>query len=282
VGLCLGRCCRNCGSTWASRLNSFWIGSILVILLTGIYTVLGGLRAVAYTEAVQTVVLVFGSVLVTIFGLIKLGGWAELREVLPSDMFNLWKPLIPEGMEGTWAPVKESRPDGVVFQRELPVAGDVVLRADHRALVLVHGSVHRATHAGCAQRTGGAPRDDLRGVLKAVAGVHLHHSGHDLLRAGHERQGAGIDPHGGAGRQALADQSQAAFPLMVAHVLPVGLRGIVVAGLLAALMSSLAGVFNASSTLFTMDFYQKLRPRVSQHELVWMGRIATTAMVGSG
>jgi SSS family solute:Na+ symporter len=66
---------------------------------------------------------------------------------------------------------------------------------------------------------------------------------------------------------------------MVAHVLPVGLRGIVVAGLMAALMSSLAGVFNASSTLFTVDLYQKFKPSASQHELVRMGRIATTVMV---
>jgi SSS family solute:Na+ symporter len=62
-------------------------------------------------------------------------------------------------------------------------------------------------------------------------------------------------------------------------VLPAGVRGIVVAGLLAALMSSLAGVFNASSTLFTMDLYQKFRPRATQHQLVWIGRVATTILV---
>jgi SSS family solute:Na+ symporter len=66
---------------------------------------------------------------------------------------------------------------------------------------------------------------------------------------------------------------------MVAHVLPVGVRGMVVSGLLAALMSSLAGVFNACSTLFTMDFYSRLRPNVSQKQLVWMGRVATGVMV---
>jgi SSS family solute:Na+ symporter len=84
--------------------------------------------------------------------------------------------------------------------------------------------------------------------------------------------------------KAIADKCQAAFPLLVAHpdILPVGVRGLVVAGLLSALMSSLAGVFNASSTLFTMDLYQKLRPNVSQHQLVWMGRMATTAMVVIG
>ena len=75
------------------------------------------------------------------------------------------------------------------------------------------------------------------------------------------------------------ENAQAAFPLMVQHVLPVGIRGIVVAGLLAALMSSLAGVFNASSTLFTMDLYKVWKPRASEHELVWMGRVATAVLV---
>ena len=74
-------------------LDSFWIGSILVILLTGIYTVLGGMRAVAYTSALQTLILVIGSVLVTIFGLKALGGWGELRHVAGSQMFNLWRPM---------------------------------------------------------------------------------------------------------------------------------------------------------------------------------------------
>jgi SSS family solute:Na+ symporter len=82
-----------------------------------------------------------------------------------------------------------------------------------------------------------------------------------------------------ANGQMIRDEAQKAFPLLVATVLPAGVRGIVVAGLLAALMSSLAGVFNASATLFTMDFYSKLRPGVSQHRLVWIGRIATTGMV---
>jgi SSS family solute:Na+ symporter len=77
----------------------------------------------------------------------------------------------------------------------------------------------------------------------------------------------------------LVEQSQSAFPLLVATILPIGIRGIVVAGLLAALMSSLAGVFNASSTLFTMDFYARLKPQASQRQLVWVGRIATSVMV---
>jgi solute:Na+ symporter, SSS family len=83
----------------------------------------------------------------------------------------------------------------------------------------------------------------------------------------------------GADGKPVAAEAQAAFPLMVKYLLPPGLRGIVVAGLLSALMGSLAGVFNACSTLFTVDLYQKFRPLASQHELVRMGRIATGAMI---
>src|SRR3989475_897680 len=69
--------------------NSFWIGSVLVVAATGLYTILGGMRAVAYTEAVQTIILIAGSLLLTMYGLRALGGWGELRTALGSDMFNL-------------------------------------------------------------------------------------------------------------------------------------------------------------------------------------------------
>ena len=104
-------------------LDSFWVGSFAVIILTGIYTILGGLRAVAYTEAVQAVVLILGSILVTVFGLNALGGWGELREVAGSEMFDLWKPLIPEGMTGTWAPVMEEDRMAWYFNGSYPWLG---------------------------------------------------------------------------------------------------------------------------------------------------------------
>ena len=83
------------------------VGSILVIVLTGLYTALGGMRAVAYNDTVQVFVLITGSFLLTVYGLHPLRGWGELRRIAGSDMFNLWKPLIPAGVEGTWAPVKD-------------------------------------------------------------------------------------------------------------------------------------------------------------------------------
>ncbi len=99
------------------EIDSFWIGSVLVIALTGLYTVLGGMRAVAYNDAVQVFVLILGSAALTFYGLHQLGGWSELRHWCGSDMFNLWKPLIPAGVQGTWSPVLETNAAGHVVRQ---------------------------------------------------------------------------------------------------------------------------------------------------------------------
>jgi SSS family solute:Na+ symporter len=264
-------------------LDSFWIGSILAIVLTGAYTVIGGLRAVAYTEAMQTVVLVVGSALVTFFGLRTLGGWGELRTILGSDAFNLWKPLIPEGVEGTWEPVLEAGRMAWYFNGDFPWVGMLLCAP-------IIGLWYWCTDQYIVQRTLGAPnqREARRGtifaaglkllpvfifIIPGMIGLALAQSGRSPAMAD-----ALIGPDG----DVLVGQCQAAFPLMVQTVLPVGVRGLVVAGLLAALMSSLAGVFNASSTLFTMDLYSKFKPQASQQQLVWTGRIATVVMVVVG
>ncbi|UCC74902.1 MAG: sodium:solute symporter [Gemmatimonadota bacterium] len=267
-------------------LDSFWIGSILVIVLTGLYTIAGGLRAVAYTEALQTVVLVLGSVLVTLFGLEALGGWSALREVAGSDMFNLWKPLVPEGVVGTWQPVREVGATGQVV-RLAWYFNDNYPWLSMLFCAPVIGLWYWCTDQYIVQRALGAPNEQQarRGSICAaflkllpvfifiIPGMICF----ALAKSGGiaEIQQVLLDSNG----QVIRDEAQKAFPLLVATVLPAGVRGIVVAGLLAALMSSLAGVFNASATLFTMDFYSKLHPNVSQHRLVWIGRSATTVMV---
>ena len=98
------------------EVNSFWIGSVLVIVLTGLYTMLGGMRAVAYNDAVQVFILIVGSATLTIYGLVKLGGWEQLRILCGSDMFNLWKPLIPHGVQASWAPVMVKNTAGQVVK----------------------------------------------------------------------------------------------------------------------------------------------------------------------
>ena len=267
-------------------LDSFWIGSILVIALTGLYTVLGGLRAVAYTEAVQSVVLIVGSILVTVFGLNALGGWTVLREIAGSEMFNLWKPLVPEGVIGTWMPVKDVDVTGRVV-RQAWYFNDNYPWLSMLFCAPVAGLWYWCTDQYIVQRTLGAPNEQeaRRGTIFAaclkllpvfifiIPGMIAF----ALATSGRlpEMQQVLLDGNG----ETIREEAQKAFPLLVATVLPAGVRGIVVAGLLAALMSSLAGVFNASATLFTMDFYRKFHPSVSDHQLVWIGRLATTVMV---
>ncbi len=259
--------------------NAFWIGSVVIVLLTGVYTVLGGMRAVAYTEALQTFVLVFGSALLTVFGLIKIGGWHEFRAALDPDLFNLWKPLIPHGVESTWAPVKEAGRMAWYFNTNYPWLGMLFCAP-------IIGLWYWCTDQYIVQRALGAPDEKTarRGsifasYIKLLPVFIFIIPGMIAMALAKTGQAPGLAGMIGADGRPDALASQAAFPMLVMNVLPVGVRGIVVAGLIAALMSSMAGAFNASSTLFTMDLYQKLRPNSSQHELVWMGRVATAVMV---
>lgn len=267
------------------ELNGFWIGSLAVIILTGLYTVLGGLRAVAYTETLQTIVLVIGSLLVTVYGLAALGGWGELREICGSTMFNLWKPLVPAGVEGTWQPVIERAADGQIVRQAWYFNGNYPWLGMLFCAPII-GLWYWCTDQYIVQRAlaGRSEQQARRGTIFAgmlkllpvflfiVPGMicfALAESGqNESLRSALYRDG-----------ELVTENAQAAFPLLVQRVLPPGIRGIVVAGLLSALMSSLAGVFNASSTLFTMDLYQKFRPGATQDRLVWIGRVATTVLV---
>ena len=270
---------------WGLEANSFWIGTGLVIVLTGLYTMLGGMRAVAYNDTVQVVVLITGSAVLTGYGLVELGGWHRLRELVGSDMLNLWKPLIPPGVEGTWAPVLERNASGAIvreawyFNGNFPWLGMAVCAP-------IIGLWYWCTDQYIVQRALGAPDETTarRGSVFAaflklfpvylfiVPGLICF----ALAKSGRLPELASIV---GSDGRLNAQQAQAAFPLMVRYLLPQGLRGIVVAGLLSALMGSLAGVFNACSTLFTVDLYQKWRPQASQRQLVRIGRAATAAMV---
>jgi len=254
-------------------IDSFWIGSIAVVLLTGLYTSIGGMRAVAYNDAVQVVVLIGGSAILTFYGLHKLGGWGELKDLCGSDMFNLWKPLIPANMTGTWAPVKTSTEIAWYFNDQFPWLGMAICAP-------VIGLWYWCTDQYIVQRALGAPNERVarQGSIFAaflkLFPVYLFIIPGLICYALVKK-----DAIPELSAEFAAQGSQGAFPMMVQYLLPPGLRGIVVAGLLSALMGSLAGVFNACSTLFTVDIYEKIRPKATQRELVRMGRLATVAMV---
>ena len=261
-------------------MDSFWIGSILLIILTGIYTIIGGLRAVVYTETLQTFVKIIGAILVTYYGLEALGGWDKLREICGSEMFNLWKPVVPDGVESTWAPVKEAGRQAWYFNDKYPWPAMLLCAP-------IIGLWYWCTDQYIVQRILGAKNDKearrgtiFAGFLKLTPVFLFIIPG--MICFALAKSGLNPEIHKelfDANGVLIRERAQAAFPLLVTHVLPVGVRGIVVAGLLAALMSALAGVFNASSSLFTMDFYSKLRPKATQAQLVRVGRVATVIMV---
>ncbi len=243
--------------TFGSPENAFWVGAFTTVVLTGIYTVVGGLRAVVYTEVAQTLLLLGGSAFITFFGLGMLGGWDELKLSLSAqpEQFALWRPL--------------SDPD-------FPWLGVMIASP-------VVGIWYWCTDQYIVQRTLAARslKDARRGAIwggflkvlpvfiflvPGMIGYALHTKGMMTIPA-------------------KADGSlngDAVFPTMVASLLPTGLRGIVVAGLLSALMSSLASLFNSCATLFTVDIYGKLRPGRTEAEYVRVGRVATSIVVVLG
>jgi SSS family solute:Na+ symporter len=266
-------------------INSFWIGSVFVIALTGLYTIIGGMRAVAYNDAAQVTILIVGSALLTYYGLKALGGWAELKRICGTEMFNLWKPLTPVGVQSTWSPVIERGASGEMvkqawyFNTKYPWLGMAICAP-------VIGLWYWCTDQYIVQRALGAPNEKIArrgsifaGILKLFPVYLFIIPGLICFALAKSGKIPGLEIVYDAATGKATSHAQGAFPLMIQYLLPVGIRGIVVAGLLSALMGSLAGVFNACSTLFTVDIYQKFKPHAKQGELVGMGRLATVAMV---
>src|SRR6478736_5610374 len=217
-------------------IDSFWIGSVLVIAMTGLYTALGGMRAVAYNDAVQTFVLILGSASLTFYGLHKLGGWHELRYWCGSEMFNLWKPLIPAGVQGTWAPVLQTDAAGNIvkeawyFNGNFPWVGMLICAP-------IIGLWYWCTDQYIVQRALGAPNESVarQGSIFAaflklfpvylfiIPGLICY----ALAKSGKVPELAQMIGPDGQVNPAI---SNGAFPFMVQYLLPPGIRGIVVAG----------------------------------------------------
>lgn len=251
--------------TFGTPENAFWVGAFATVILTGIYTVFGGLRAVLYTEVAQSVVLLLGSFFITWFGLDKLGGWGELQATAAAanEQFALWRPLVQEDVPW-WK------------NGDFPWLGILIASP-------VIGIWYWCTDQYIVQRTlaskdlTAARRGALFGgflkvwpvmifLIPGMIGWALHQKG--IISIPLRAEGT-ID----------GDQ---VFATMVSELLPVGLRGLVVAGLMSALMSSLASLFNSCATLFTIDIYEKLKPGKTQKHYVLVGRLATIAVVIAG
>src|SRR5215204_7509659 len=230
----------------------FWTGAIILVVVTGVYTIFGGLHAVMYTEAIQAFVLLIGSAVLLWVGLDKVGGWDGLISAIPAEKLNMFRPLSDP--EFPWA--------GILFAS--PIVGIWYWCTDqHIVQRCLAGKNEKEARRGTIFAAYLKLLPFFIFLIPGLIAFVLHERGELIL------------PNNADG----SVDYNAAFPAMVEQIMPVGLRGLLAGGLLAALMASLASVYNACSTLFTMDIYQKMKPQASGKELVKVGRIATGVVV---
>ena len=238
-------------SIWG--IDFFWISAIGLVVITGIYTALGGMRAVLWTSVIQTPVLLIGSIAVLITGLIKVGGWDELMHICRAVPVNEYGDTMTQLIRSPKDPV-------------YPWSGVLLGSA-------IIGFWYWCTDQYIVQRVLSG-RDQTQSRRGAIFGASLKLTPVFIFLI----PGMIAYALNQKGIITLAS-SDSAFSTLVKELLPLGFKGLVVGGLLAALMSSLASLFNSSAALFTIDFYTRFKPKASENELVRVGRIATIVVV---
>lgn len=300
----------------------FWTGALIIVIATGAYTVLGGLKAVLYTDMLQMIVLVGGSISVTVFGLMALGeasipgspvgephgsisdGISNLLYFSSQNdgLMSLWRgmddadyPLLGIVIGAPILGVWYWCTDQFIVQRVL-AAKDVsnarkgtifagFLKMLPLFLFVLPGAIALAIHENMT--LGELPMallDPETGKYLAQEGMHAFGVLDQVVEL--EVNGASVRhvvmEAGANGQLATLTEPDGALPSMVVNLLPIGFKGLVVSGLLAALMSSLSSVFNSCSTLFTVDIYKVYKPKASEKEMVWVGQIVTGILVVLG
>jgi len=237
---------------------SFWTGAVITIVATGFYTILGGLRAVIYTDMLQTFILLAGTGAVTYFGLNQLGGWDVLLESLTEasktpgnpgvdKFFNLWRPADDTSYPWT----------GMLFGA--PILGIWYWCTDQ---FIVQRTLSAKDISNARKGT------LFAGFLKLLPVFIFFIPG--VIAYALSQKGM---------LNFSLENPDHALPAMINGFLPLGLKGLAISGLLAALMSSLSSAFNSSSTLITFDFYKQYKPDATEKELVWVGQLATLVLV---
>src|SRR5215470_11603124 len=221
---------------------SLWKTAVVLVIATGIYTIAGGLAAVIYTDTVQTLILITGAVALTVIGLHRVGGLEHLRTMVPENYFHMIKPASDSQFPWT----------GIFFGA--PILGIWYWCTD-QVIVQRVLSARDEGHAKAGTI--------FAGFLKILPVFMLVLPGIIAFALYPEQ----------------VSKPDFAYPTLVLNLLPVGLVGLVMAALLAAVMGAMSSVFNSASTLVTLDFYKKIRPEASERQLVNFGRIATGAMV---
>ena len=214
---------------------------IVIVLITGLYSLIGGSKAVIRTNVFQAFVLIVGALILTIFGLIEVGGFSGLTQKLPADYFSMFKPFSDPDFPWT----------GILFGA--PIIAFWYWCTDQYIVQRILG----------AKSLNDARRGSLLAAVLKITPIFI------LVLPG--LIATALFP------EVKGDD---AYPtLLASSLLPVGLKGLVLAGLLAAIMSSLSSVFNITATLYTNDIYKPRHPKAAEGELVLVGRMATTVII---
>ncbi len=241
-------------------IDFFWIAAIGLVIITAIYTIIGGMKSVLYTSVLQTPILLLGSVIILVLGLKELGGWDKMMEICSAVKVNEAGDSMVNLIRSNDDP-------------QYPWLGALIGSA-------VIGFWYWCTDQFIVQRvlSGKNEKESRRGTLFGaylkLLPVFLFLIPGMIAFALHQQLGSflPLTPEG-------LPNSDAAFPTLVAKLLPAGVKGLIVCGILAAVMSSLASLFNSSAALFTIDFYQRFRPNTPPKKLVNIGQAATVVIV---
>ncbi len=249
-------------------IDFFWIAAIGLVLITALYTIFGGMKSVLYTSVLQTPILLLGSLIILVLGLKALGGWDKMIEICGAVSVNDYGDTMTNLIRSNDDP-------------NFPWVGALIGSA-------IIGFWYWCTDQFIVQRVlsgkseGEARRGTIFGAYLKLLPVFLFLIPGMIAFALHQQSldagGEGFLPYLPSG----AHNADAAFPTLVAKLLPAGVKGLVVCGILAALMSSLASLFNSSAMLFTIDFYKRFKPETPEKTLVKIGQAATVVIVVLG
>jgi SSS family solute:Na+ symporter len=247
----------------------FWFSALFLVIITGVFVVLGGMKSVLWTEAMHVPVLLVGSAVLLFVGLGQIGGLDAMvaaNEAVNPDSVHLWRDL-------STTPQTQGFPGFLFDPSTTPWLGVLLCSP-------IIGLWYWCTDQYIVQRvlTARGLKEARRGTIFAaylkLAPVFI------FLFPG--MIAVALWKQGAPGFENIGTNPQSAFPVLVSNLLPIGLRGLVLAGMLSALMSALASLFNSTATLFTVDIYKRMRPESSETHLVTVGRIATGAVIVLG
>ncbi|NXG66475.1 SC5AA protein, partial [Hemiprocne comata] len=252
-----------------------YLSTVLMLVVTGLYTIAGGLAAVIYTDALQTLIMVLGAIVLAVKAFDEIGGYPNLEEAylkaVPSKIIPNTTCHLP-------------RADAMHLFRD-PVSGDLPWTGMTFGLSIM-ATWYWCTDQVIVQRSLSAKNlshakagSILASYLKMLPLFLIIMPGM-ISRVLYPDAVACVDPKECARVcGAAVGCSNIAYPKLVVELMPSGLRGLMIAVMMAALMSSLTSIFNSSSTLFTMDIWRKLRPGAGEQELLLVGRVVTVVLV---